>query len=226
MILGAGRGTRLDPLGLRVPKILVDIGGEPLLARQLRYLQGEGVDRVVVNTHHLADQVEQFAAGYRGGVELVLVHEDELLGTAGGVRNALGLFSTPLVVLYGDVLIDERLAPLLDQHRGAGAVATIACYPADSTVDKGVVRVDANDHVTAFVEKEPGGGGPGLVNAGVYVIESALVEGLAPGSVADFGHDVFPDALARGLRIAAHRLRAPVLDVGTPEALALARSEP
>ena len=44
--------------------------------------------------------------------------------------------------------------------------------------------------------------------------------------MADFGHDVFPDALARGLRIAAHRLRAPVLDVGTPEALALARSEP
>src|SRR2546423_12596170 len=89
MILGAGRGTRLAQLDLGVPKILVDIDGEPLLARQLRYLDRQGVRRVVVNAHHLSGQVEAFAAGqHRGSPELVVVVEPTLLGTAGGGRHA------------------------------------------------------------------------------------------------------------------------------------------
>src|ERR1035441_6413429 len=113
MLLGAGRGTRLGALGLTVPKILVDVGGEPLLARQLRYLAREGAERVVVNAHHLADQVEAFAAQHTGPPELVVVREDELLGTAGGVRNALPELGTePFVVLYGDVRSEEHTSEL------------------------------------------------------------------------------------------------------------------
>jgi NDP-sugar pyrophosphorylase family protein len=92
MVLGAGRGTRLASLGLEVPKILVDVSGEPLLARQLRYLDGEGVDRVVVNAHHMADKVLAFARERSGPPELIVVSEPELLGTAGGVRNAISRF--------------------------------------------------------------------------------------------------------------------------------------
>jgi NDP-sugar pyrophosphorylase family protein len=89
MLLAAGRGTRLRPVEPDVPKVLVEIAREPLLARQLRYLESQGVSRVVVNAHHLADQVLAFADEYRGSLDLVVVVEKELLGTAGGVRNAL-----------------------------------------------------------------------------------------------------------------------------------------
>jgi NDP-sugar pyrophosphorylase family protein len=226
MVLGAGRGTRLGALGRRVPKILVDVGGEPLLARQLAYLGRQGVDRAVVNAHHLAAQVRAFARAHRPPPALEVVVEDELLGTAGGVRNALPLLGDePFLVLYGDVLVDEPLAPLLARHRASGAAATLACYRADRTTDKGVIDLAAGDRVAGFREKPPpGSDGPGWVNAGIYVVEPSLVGALLPGVPLDFGADVLPDALARGEAIVAHRLARPVLDVGTPEALALARS--
>ncbi|PYR87511.1 MAG: hypothetical protein DMF84_31500 [Acidobacteria bacterium] len=69
MILAAGRGTRLGTIGEETPKILLEIGGEPLLSRHLRYLEREGVRRVVVNAHHLAEQVQRFVNAYRGPID-------------------------------------------------------------------------------------------------------------------------------------------------------------
>ena len=126
MLLAAGRGTRLRSVEPDVPKALVEIAGEPLLARQLRYLEGHGIARVVVNAHHMADQVLTFAGEYRGPLQLVVVVEPQLLGTAGGVRNALGeLGDDPFIVLYGDVLTAEPLAPMVKRHARRGVVATL-----------------------------------------------------------------------------------------------------
>jgi mannose-1-phosphate guanylyltransferase len=223
MILGAGRGTRLRDLGLTTPKILVDIAGEPLLAHQLRYLEEQRVKRVVVNAHHLADQVLAFASAHQGRAELTVIVEPELLGTAGAVRNSLReLGADPFVVLYGDVVTEEPLAPLLAVHERSGAVATLAVYVADSTEGKGVVEVDADMRIRRFAEKA--GSGPGLVNAGLYVLEPDFVSRIPPGTVLDFGIDVFPVAVARGERLVAYELTRPVLDIGTPAALAAARA--
>jgi mannose-1-phosphate guanylyltransferase len=222
MVLGAGRGTRLAALGLTVPKILVDVAGESLLARQLRYLAGQGVDRVVVNAHHLAEQVERFAAEHTGPPELVVVTESQLLGTAGGVRNAIGqLRGEAIVVLYGDVLTDVALAPIMSAHERSGAAATITVYESTETDGKGTVAADAESRLLGFREKgdrgQPSNAGPELINAGLYVLHRSFVERfVAEGAVRDFGHDVFPDALARGTKIAVYRLPAPVLDIGTP----------
>jgi mannose-1-phosphate guanylyltransferase len=218
MILGAGKGTRLAKLGLGVPKILVDVGGEPLLRRQLRYLAGIGVERVVVNAHHLAEQIEAFAAEHTGAPELVVVREPSLLGTAGGVRNALGeLGSEPFLVVYGDVLLGF---PLRVPRR---ARATITVYSSMHVEGKGTVEVDADDMVVRFREKEDVAP-PALVNAGVYLLEPDFVRDFVPAGVSDFGHDVFPAALAAGEPIGVVRLPQPVLDIGTPADLARAQS--
>ena len=227
MVLAAGRGTRLAALGLGVPKPLIEIGGETLLARQLRYLHDGGIQRVVVNAHHLSEAIEEFAAEYRsgGGGELIVAVEPELLGTAGGVRNALPqLGEEAFLVLYSDVLFEEPLERLLATHRERGAAATLTVYESAQLDGKGVVEIAEDGLITHFVEKgehEPGA--RGLVNAGLYVIEPALLAGLRRGVAADFGHDVFPAALARGERLAVHLLPAPVLDVGTPADLERAR---
>jgi NDP-sugar pyrophosphorylase family protein len=227
MVLAAGRGTRLEALGLGVPKALVEIGGEPLLARQLRYLHGGGVQRVVVNAHHLGEAIEEFAAEYRSeaGGELTVLLEPELLGTAGGVRNALALLGDEaFLVLYGDVLFDEPLQAVMETHRVRGAAATLTVYESDRLAGKGVVEIDADGLITRFVEKgERDPDARGLVNAGLYVVDPGLLAGLPAGAAADFGHDVFPEALARGERLAVHLLPAPVLDVGTPADLERAR---
>jgi mannose-1-phosphate guanylyltransferase len=228
MLLAAGRGTRLQNLGLGVPKILVDVGGEPLLAHQLRYVEREGATRVVINAHHLAEQVLAFASRYDGPLELLTIVEPRLLGTAGAVRNALHLFrESPFVVLYGDVLIDATIADVLRAHRESGAVATLTAYESGDLEGKGVLDVDGSGRVTGFVEKGRTSG-RGLVNAGLYVVERSLIAELPPGVELDFGHDVLPTALADRATLHAYRLGSPVIDVGTPAALALAqqRSRP
>lgn len=223
MLLGAGRGTRLASLGLPVPKILVDVGGEPLLTRQLRYLDGEGARRVVVNAHHLSEQVEAYAAAHIGPPELIVVTEPDLLGTAGGVRNALSRFeSDPVVVLYGDVVTRERLAPMLAAHRDSGRQATITVYESEQTEGKGTVEADSFDRVLGFREKQESRGSAqgetALINAGLYVLQRQFVSDLvSAGQACDFGHDVFPKALSRGVEIGVHRLESPVLDIGTPQ---------
>ena len=225
MILAAGRGTRLGGLGQTTPKVLVEINGRPLLERQLDYLERNGVDQVVVNAHHHAAQIASFARTYSGPLGLVCVIEERLLGTAGGVRNALDrLQPGPFLVLYGDVLVDAPLEPILERHRELEASATLTVHEAQSSEGKGVVEVDQLGRIRRFTEKGAQTEGPVLINSGVYMLESSLMETLPRGVESDFGSDVFPAALELGLPLYAARLAEPVIDIGTPEGLALARA--
>jgi mannose-1-phosphate guanylyltransferase len=225
MILAAGRGTRLGELGRTVPKALVDVGGEPLLARQIRYLKDGGVERIVVNAHHFADQIVSFVAEHPQAGDIEVVVEPELLGTAGGVRNALPqLGEGAFIVLYGDVIVDEPISAVSESHRRAQASATLTLYRTKEIEGKGTVELAPDGTVSAFNEKASSHVDRlAYVNAGLYVVDPDLVRDLPAGTALDFGHDVFPSALARGQMIATHILPAPVIDMGTPATLELAR---
>jgi NDP-sugar pyrophosphorylase family protein len=227
MILAAGKGTRLGDLGRAHAKVMIDVGGESLLARHLRLLESLGVQRVVINVSHLAEQVQDAARAYAGPIEIVCIEELELLGTSGGVRNALDhLLPGPFIVMYGDVLVREQLAPMLEAHKQHGGVATLAVYGADDALGKGTVETDSDGQITGFAEKEDHGSATDsfLINAGIYVLEAELVAELEAGAFSDFGLDVFPRALANGRALFVYELSEPVIDVGTPEGLAAARS--
>lgn len=225
MILAAGRGTRLGRLGLTVPKVLVEIGHQPLLRSQIDYLGRQGIERIVVNAHHRAEAIERFAARHPGPRALTVITERTLLGTAGGVRNALDVLGPePFFVLYGDVVIDAPLAPIVQAHRRWGAAATVTVYRSDAVKGKGTVVVDREGRVRRFAEKEAAVRGPSLINAGLYLLEPRFIADLPRGQELDFGHDVFPAALARGCWVLAYELAQPVIDVGTPQGLALARA--
>jgi NDP-sugar pyrophosphorylase family protein len=225
MILAAGKGTRLGALGAAVPKVLIEVGGRPLLAWHLDYLRQAGARRVVVNTHHHAEQVEAAVRDYDGSLAVVCVHEPELLGTAGAVRNALEqLGDGPFLILYGDIVVQDPLDGLIALHRERGAAATLVVHAADRAEGKGVVEVDADGMVQRFAEKEEREAGPALINSGIYAIGREVIEPLERGTFSDFGRDVFP-ALARdGAPLATFQFEHPVIDIGTPEGLALARA--
>lgn len=225
MMLAAGRGTRLGALGRSLPKALVPIAGKPLLAHQLEYLAVQGVERVVINAHHLAEQIVEFVRKNDQPLEVEVTVEPELLGTSGGVRAALHRFdlSTPIIVLYADTILAAPLRSVWDEHRRAGAHGTICATWLEDTKGKGVLECDADGTVLGFVEK-PVDRRPGLTNAGLYVVDPALVALAPEGAFSDFGHDLFPQAMAAGLRLRAHRLYGDAAhDIGTPEALALAQ---
>lgn len=228
MILAAGRGTRLGTLGQQMPKVLVDLKGEPLLEHQIRYLKDSGIERIVINAYHLADQIKSFIATHPVTADIEVVVEAELLGTAGGVRNALPrLGDAPFVVLYGDVLVGEPINDVYETHRRSNAWATLTVYRTNEVDGKGTVQTAPDGMVTAFSEKAtPSVDDDAYVNAGLYVVDPKLLSPLPLGVPLDFGHDVFPEALQQGRPLAAHLLKARVIDVGTPTMLEMARNSP
>jgi MurNAc alpha-1-phosphate uridylyltransferase len=113
-ILAAGLGTRMRPLTDRIPKPLAEVGAQTLLSRTIDQLQQTGAKKIVINTHHLAQQITDHLKN-RPGPEIVLSHEPILLDTAGGIKKALKHFGDePFFVLSGDGLwTDASEAPAL-----------------------------------------------------------------------------------------------------------------
>jgi mannose-1-phosphate guanylyltransferase len=219
VLLAAGLGTRMRGAFGDVPKILVPFGGRTLLDHQLDYLAGQGVDEVGINLHHHADTVVEHL-GRGTPVPVRISVEETLLGTAGALLPLAPFLDEPFVLLYGDVVTDLGLGELLERHSG---LATLACYPSGELAGKGVVEVDADGRVTSFVEKGAARS-EGLVNAGIHALDPAITGHVSP-PFADFGHDVWPAAVAAGAEITAVPFDAYVRDVGTPEALAEAERD-
>jgi NDP-sugar pyrophosphorylase family protein len=135
MIFAAGLGTRLQPLTNDRPKALVEIGGVTILERVASRLIDAGADRLIINTHHFADRIEELVRHRNGfGVEVHLSHEpDAPLDTGGGLRHAAHLFRTdaPFFLHNCDVLSDIDLLALYDAHAAdAASLATLAVLPA------------------------------------------------------------------------------------------------
>ena len=117
MIFAAGLGTRLKPLTDRMPKALVPVAGEPLLAHVIRKLKAEGFTRIVVNVHHFADQIIDYLHTHDFGVEIHISDEtSKLLDTGGGIRHAAHWFETdsPVLIHNVDILSNANLSRLYD----------------------------------------------------------------------------------------------------------------
>lgn len=111
MVLAAGRGERLRPLTDTLPKPLIEVGGVTMLDRMLDSLGAAGVRRAVVNSWHLADQIEARLAARRAPA-ITISHEDGLLETGGGVAKALKYFGdSPFFVANSDIVILDGMAP-------------------------------------------------------------------------------------------------------------------
>ena len=217
VVLGAGRGTRLAPLTERVPKILAPVAGLPLLEHQLRYLECEGATEVAVNAHHLADAVSSFVRNRHERLPVRVSVEPELLGTAGALLPLRDFLTETFVVLYGDVLSDVDLQQLLAAHRRRSAIATVVYTEDPEMHGKGLLVVEPDGRVSAFLEKPEEIPKGAVVSSGIYVLEPAILEYVSVG--ADFGFDVFPAALAAGRPVYGFNHDGYLCDVGSPTAL-------
>lgn len=184
-VLGAGLGTRLRPLTETLPKPLVPVGLKPLITFAFDHLIADlGVERFVVNTHHLPDAYAvAFPDGIYRGRPLLFRHEPVLLETAGGIRNVADLLprDAPFVVYNGDILTDLPLAPLLEAHHRGGALVTLALRtgregePRHIAFDAAAGRVRDIRDLLGTGEPTP------YLFSGVYVVEPAFVERIPPG---------------------------------------------
>lgn len=184
LILAAGLGTRLRPLTDRTPKILIEVGGEPLLVRTVRYLAEAGVDRIVINTHHLAGLIEQFVAEHDLGIEIAISFEpDRPLDTGGGVYHARDLLrrDRPFVLMNGDIITDVDLEAMITSHDPDRALATLAVHDRTTTRrlrfdEQGLYgRVDDSRGLIDGA-REPVGDTVERAFAGLHIVSPALFD--------------------------------------------------
>ncbi|MGC4121970.1 MAG: nucleotidyltransferase family protein [Myxococcales bacterium] len=136
MVLCAGLGTRLRPLTNVYPKPALPFFSGPLVRYSFALLKGAGVERVVINTHHLPQVMEATAAreAQRLGLELAVSHEPIIQGTGGGVRDARKLLGDePFILLNGDAFMSLDLRSLVGAHQSRGDAVTMAVVPMPPT---------------------------------------------------------------------------------------------
>ncbi|HSK10291.1 MAG TPA: nucleotidyltransferase family protein, partial [Vicinamibacterales bacterium] len=180
LVLTAGFGTRLRPLTCLKAKPALPVAGDPLVTRILRWLAAAGVERFVLNLHHLPETIQAVVGdGSALGVEVRYSFEDPILGSAGGVRRALPLLAASRVlVANGDTLTDVDLHAMLAAHAASGALVTMALVPNEEPARYGGVLVDAAGAVTGFVPR--GSAPPSWHFVGVQVLEAHALSTVSP----------------------------------------------
>ncbi|MEN3369541.1 MAG: mannose-phosphate guanylyltransferase [Verrucomicrobiota bacterium] len=181
-VLGAGLGMRLRPLTEELPKPLIPIFQKPLITFALDHLIAAGVKSFVINTHHLEAPFKTlFAGGTYGSHRVQLIHEPEILGTGGGIKNIESLLcAEPFIVYSGDVLTDIDLKPLLEEHFRAGNDVTLALRETSLGAD---MALDGNRVVD--IENRYGHGGR-YDFAGVSIWTPVIFERIPPGQNLSF----------------------------------------
>lgn len=221
MLVG-GFGTRLRPLTLGTPKQMLPVAGAPMIERVLAHLSSHGIDDVVLSLGYRPDAfIDAYPDARCAGVELHYAVEPEPLDTAGAIGFAAraGGVHERFLVVNGDVLTDIDLSALIAFHDAAGAEGTIALTKVEDPSQFGVVPIDDEGRVLAFVEKPPPGEAPtDLVNAGFYVLEASVLDRIPEGCKVNIERETFP-ALVEAGTLFGWADPAYWLDVGTPERL-------
>jgi mannose-1-phosphate guanylyltransferase len=219
LILAGGLGTRLRPLTYTRPKHLLPIANRPHLEHVFDLLLAHGVTEVVLLTSYLANAFEATIAGAEErGLSVGLTHEEEPLGTAGALKNAESFVGDETFLVFnGDILTDFDLGSLVRFHQERDAEATILLTPVDDPSAYGVVPTAEQGRVLGFVEKPRGRAPTNLINAGVYVLETSVLERIPAGEPWSAERQLFPELVSSGVRVFAMGTDAYWMDIGTPD---------
>jgi len=219
VIMAGGEGTRLRPLTEDIPKPMVEIGGVPLLERQIQRLAKVGISRVYISVNYLGHIIEgHFGDGCDFGIEICYLREQEKLGTAGALSLLPEHPDRPIMVMNGDILTTSDLDSLYSFHMIYGAKITVAAIDHRVNIPYGVIRADG-PFVTGLVEK------PSerfLCNAGIYAVSPEALSLLTKGKYSNMT-DIIDVCIARNLPVAVFPVHEYWNDIGTPDDLERAR---
>lgn len=222
LLLAAGKSTRIHAVTKGGPKPLLEIDGDPIIFRNLRWLASQGYTQLFINLHYKADEIRAAVGdGSKFGVSITYSVEEEILGTAGAVKN-LGavLGGGTFVVVYGDNLLFTDMDVFARFHADKGGDVSIALFDRNTHPHTGIaggrVVIDDDARVVEFAE----GASDEVsswVNAGVYFVEPSVLDAIPADTFYDFGKDVFPDLLRHGRALYGHSITGYCLGIDTPE---------
>ena len=229
VIVAGGPGTRLASVTGNLPKVLVPVGGKPVLQHQLELAVGAGIEEVTIFAGHLAEKILDFVGnGSRFGLRVRILTEKEPMGNAGAVLQSLDLLPEHYFVVYGDLMLAVDLQRIAKAHIDRKADFTIMVHPNDHPQDSDLVETDVNDWVTALHAcPHPNDQSFGnLVNAALYVVRrEALRPWAAVPGEKDFTKNIMSGLVAKGARVLAYRSSEYIKDIGTPARLQRAEAD-
>jgi NDP-sugar pyrophosphorylase family protein len=227
MILSAGLGTRMRPLTLTTPKPLVEVAGRPLIDFALATLVAAGIRHVVINLHHLGEQIRGYLGdGRERGLRIDYSVEEILQGSGGGIRDARRLLgSGTFVTLNADTLIGIDLRPFLLEHRERASAATLILRK-DPQMDRfGTIGIGADGRIKRFLAhmapSEADRGEPYMFT-GVQILEERVFDFMEARGPFSITETTYPRMLSAGEPLFGAVFTGPWLTVGSPEELAAA----
>jgi mannose-1-phosphate guanylyltransferase/phosphomannomutase len=215
-ILAAGVGTRLRPLTFELPKPMIPLVNKPVMAHTIDNLKRHNISNIMMNLYFMPEMI----ADYFGNGEKFIVNisyskkEENLLGTAGGLKKCKDFFDSTFIVMSGDGLSDIDITSAVEFHKKKKALATMVLKKIDSKFEYGVTITDRKNRIVDFVEKPSWSSVfSDTVNTGIYIFEPEIFKYI-PDGVYDFGKDLWPKLLKLKKPIYAYLMNGYWTDIG------------
>jgi NDP-sugar pyrophosphorylase family protein len=182
-ILGAGLGTRLRPLTENTPKLLLEIGGRPIITYAMEHLRSIGIKRFIINTHHCAEKYKEvFPENSWEGIPITFRFEPVLLDTAGGIKNIEDLITEDerIIVYNGDIITNVPIELLIRKHFELNTFVTLALRSTGPLLN---VNVDKEGFVCDMRHILKNQGVKSCLFAGIYIVEKDFLKRLEAGKI-------------------------------------------
>lgn len=218
--MAGGEGTRLRPLTSNQPKPMMTVANRPMMEHIVELLKRHGFHDIVVTVAFQANAIRTyFGDGSEFGVRMVYATEENPLGTAGSVRNAMEELTETFLVISGDVVTDIDLRAIVEFHADKKALATIGLKAMDNPLEFGIVITREDGSIERFLEKPTWGQVfSDTINTGIYVLQPEIFDYIDADTSVDFSSEVFPRLLDDGMPVFGYVAGGYWEDVGTLDA--------
>jgi len=220
VILAGGRGTRLRPYTVVLPKPLMPIGDYPILEVIIRQLSLHGFDHITFAVNHQAELIKAyFGDGSKWNIKIEYSLETEALSTIGPLKLIDDLPEN-FLLMNGDILTDLNFGDFYDMHVQQENSFSICSSRREHKIDYGVLETNGQSNLTAFIEKPTK---DFLVSMGIYMINSKILKSIPEGP---YGFDnLMLDMLSQNKSVYVHEFDGYWLDIGRPDDYMLAIEE-
>ena len=217
VILAGGFGTRLRPWTDTVPKPLIPLLDMTLIEHTIRILPRNIIQRVIIASGYGVDQMRAYFDNFDAGFEVIVVEEDQPLGTGGAIANCREHIRGPrAIVMNGDLITTVDVEEMLSQHVKSNALISISLWPVEDPTRFGVADFDHNKALIRRFQEKPRleEAYSNLINAGCYILERSVIQGLST-EYHSMERDVFPGVAESG-KMGGYRYSGRFIDAGTP----------
>jgi len=224
ILLAAGLGSRLSPLTKNKPKCLMEINHVPILQIWINKLVQIGCSEILINTHYLSNQVNEFIQNNKfNNLRISITHEENLLGTAGTLLKNIDFVESTTFLMHVDNYTTCNLNGILNQHinKPKDCLLTMLTFETNTPSQCGVVETDKNGVIKAFYEKV-NNPPSNIANGAVYIFDNQFINWLKNQNkeFVDFSNDVIPCLINK---IQTWHTNEFYIDIGTQSALKLAQ---